>query len=39
MAAPAQLLPGTVDLLILTAVSRGPFHGYGFAIGALLEHP
>jgi PadR family transcriptional regulator PadR len=25
----AQLLPGTLDLLILKAVSLGPLHGYG----------
>jgi len=25
----AQILPGTLDLLILKAVSLGPFHGYG----------
>ena len=29
MAHPAQLLPGTLDLLILRAVSLGPLHGYG----------
>ena len=30
MAAPAPaLLPGTLDLLILKAVSLGPLHGYG----------
>jgi len=29
MAAPAQLLPGTLDLLILKAASLGPLHGYG----------
>ena len=29
MADPAQLLPGTLDLLILRAVSLGPLHGYG----------
>jgi transcriptional regulator len=29
MSAKASLLPGTLDLLILTAVSRGPQHGYG----------
>ncbi|HYA98521.1 MAG TPA: PadR family transcriptional regulator [Methylomirabilota bacterium] len=27
--AQAQLLPGTLDLLILKAVSLGPLHGYG----------
>lgn len=26
---PAALLPGTLDLLILKAVSLGPLHGYG----------
>jgi PadR family transcriptional regulator len=29
MAAEAELLPGTLDLLILKAVSLGPLHGYG----------
>ncbi len=29
MSAQAQLLPGTLDLLILKAVSLGPLHGYG----------
>ena len=29
MAERAQLLPGTLDLLILKAVSLGPLHGYG----------
>lgn len=39
----AQLLPGTLDLLILRAVSLGPLHGYGILLrieqisaGALL---
>ena len=39
----AQLLPGTLDLLILKAVSLGPRHGYGILLrigqitqGALL---
>ena len=39
----AQLLPGTLDLLILKAVSLGPLHGYGILLrigqishGALL---
>ena len=27
--APVELLPGTLDLLILKAVSLGPQHGYG----------
>jgi PadR family transcriptional regulator len=29
LAAQAHLLPGTLDLLILKAVSLGPLHGYG----------
>ena len=29
MAEQAQLLPGTLDLLILKAVSLGPLYGYG----------
>jgi PadR family transcriptional regulator, regulatory protein PadR len=29
MSSPSQLLPGTLDLLILKAVSLGPLHGYG----------
>lgn len=43
MAGQAQLLPGTLDLLILKAVSLGPLHGYGILLrieqisrGALL---
>jgi len=39
----AQLLPGTLDLVILKAVSLGPLHGYGVLLrieqishGALL---
>jgi len=39
----AQLLPGTLDLLVLKAVSLGPLHGYGVLLrigqisrGALL---
>ena len=28
---PAELLPGTLDLLILKAVARGRMHGYGIA--------
>src|SRR3974377_307769 len=42
----AQLLPGTLDLLILKAVSLGPLHGYGVLLrieqishGALLIEP
>jgi len=29
MSSQAQILPGTLDLLILKAVSLGPLHGYG----------
>lgn len=29
MADEAQILPGTLDLLVLKAVSLGPLHGYG----------
>ena len=29
---PAQILPGTLDLLILRAVSIGPLHGYGILL-------
>src|SRR3954463_1238005 len=43
MTTQAQLLPGTLDLLILKAVSLGPLHGYGVLLrigqisrGALL---
>ena len=43
MATQAQLLPGTLDLLILRAVSLGPLHGYAVLLrieqisgGALL---
>jgi PadR family transcriptional regulator, regulatory protein PadR len=32
MAKPADLLPGTLDLLILKAVSLGPLHGYGILL-------
>ena len=32
MPAQAQLLPGTLDLLILKAVSLGPLHGYGILL-------
>ena len=28
---PLELLPGTLDLLILKAVARGKMHGYGIA--------
>lgn len=43
MTTQAQILPGTLDLLILKAVSLGPLHGYGILLrieqisrGALL---
>jgi transcriptional regulator len=43
MAPDTRLLPGTLDLLILKAVSLGPLHGYGILVrigqisgGALL---
>ena len=32
MAEQAELLPGTLDLLILKAVSLGPLHGYGILL-------
>ncbi len=32
MTANARLLPGTLDLLILKAVSLGPLHGYGILL-------
>jgi len=32
MTAQAQILPGTLDLLILKAVSLGPAHGYGILL-------
>src|SRR5438067_13573474 len=32
MATHAELLPGTLDLLILKAVSLGPLHGYGILL-------
>jgi transcriptional regulator len=32
MPAPASVLPGTLDLLILKAVSLGPQHGYGILL-------
>ena len=40
MADQAQLLPGTLDLLILRAVSLGPLHGYGILlrIGQISEN-
>ena len=28
---PSELLPGTLDLLILRALAPGPMHGYGIA--------
>src|SRR5437868_14554844 len=33
---PVELLPGTLDLLILKAVSLGPEHGYGVLLR--IEH-
>ncbi|HXJ41212.1 MAG TPA: PadR family transcriptional regulator [Bryobacteraceae bacterium] len=32
MTVKAQLLPGTLDLLILRAASLGPLHGYGILL-------
>ena len=32
MSGQAQILPGTLDLLILKAVSLGPLHGYGILL-------
>ncbi|MGH9790889.1 MAG: PadR family transcriptional regulator [Candidatus Acidiferrales bacterium] len=32
MAQPVELLQGTLDLLILKAVSLGPLHGYGILV-------
>jgi len=32
MTGEAQLLPGTLDLLILKAASLGPLHGYGILL-------
>jgi transcriptional regulator len=32
MSQQAQILPGTLDLLILKAVSLGPLHGYGILL-------
>jgi transcriptional regulator len=32
LTAKAQLLPGTLDLLILRAASLGPLHGYGILL-------
>lgn len=28
---PSDLLPGTLDLLVLRTLARGPMHGYGIA--------
>ena len=28
---PPDLLPGTLDLLVLRTLTRGPLHGYGIA--------
>ena len=38
MPKPADLLQGTLDLLILKAVSLGPLHGYGVT-AALQTRP
>ena len=32
-----SLLPGTLDLLILKTLSRGPMHGYAIAADEALE--
>ncbi|HEX8984432.1 MAG TPA: PadR family transcriptional regulator [Bryobacteraceae bacterium] len=32
MEKPAELVPGTLDMLILKAVSLGPLHGYGILL-------
>jgi PadR family transcriptional regulator PadR len=32
MSQPAELLPGTLDMLILKAISLGPLHGYGILL-------
>jgi PadR family transcriptional regulator PadR len=32
MSAKAELLPGTLDLLILKTLTRAPLHGYGIAL-------
>jgi len=39
MPSQAQILPGTLDLLVLKAVSLGPLHGYGILlrIGQISE--
>lgn len=29
---PPDLLPGTLDLLVLRTLARGPLHGYGIAL-------
>lgn len=45
MSKPADLLPGTLDMLILKAVSLDPLHGYGILLrinqisGRALEIP
>jgi PadR family transcriptional regulator PadR len=31
LTAPAELLPGTLDLLVLRTLAAGPNHGYGIA--------
>lgn len=32
MAKKSELLPGTLDMLILKTLTRGPLHGYGIAL-------
>ena len=32
MSRKSELLPGTLDMLILKTLSRGPMHGYGIAL-------
>lgn len=32
MAAKSELLPGTLDMLILKTLTRAPMHGYGIAL-------
>lgn len=32
MAKKSELLPGTLDMLILKTLARGPLHGYGIAL-------
>ena len=39
MPSPAELLPGTLDVLILKAVSLGKLHGYGILLRIELGYP